>query len=43
MVFDTSKDRAPILGVLRRFVRQEEESESETGAGAAVAPLVDVG
>ena len=42
MVFDTSKDRAPILGVLRRFVRQEEESESETGAGAAVAPLVDV-
>ena len=48
MVFDTPRDRAPILGALRRFVRQEEEeeeeeeSENETGAGAPMPPLVDV-
>ena len=45
MVFDTARDRAPLLGALRRFVRQEEEeeeSENETAAGAAVPPLVDV-
>ena len=45
MVFDTARDRAPLLGALRRFVRQEEEEEeieNETAAGAAVPPLVDV-
>jgi hypothetical protein len=44
-VFDTPRDRAPLLGALRRFVRQDEEEEetgSETGADAAVARLVDV-
>ena len=42
-VFDTARDRAPLLGALRRFVRQEEEeSENETAAGAALPPLVDV-
>ncbi|KAH9955230.1 hypothetical protein BC827DRAFT_882947 [Russula dissimulans] len=47
-VFDTPKDRAPLLGVLRRFVRQEEGNvgEMETdGSDTAVASgdeLVDV-
>lgn len=43
-VFDTPRDRAPLLGALRRFVRlddDDDETESETGAGAE-ATLVDV-
>jgi pimeloyl-ACP methyl ester carboxylesterase len=38
-VFDTPRDRAPLLGALRRFVRQDEDEERET---AAVASLVDL-
>ena len=42
-VFDTPRDRAPLLGALRRFVRldDDDEIESETGADAE-ATLVDI-
>ena len=42
--FDTARDRAPLLGALRRFVRQDEEEEtgSLTGADAVAARLVEI-
>jgi hypothetical protein len=39
-VFDTPRDRAPLLGALRRFVRLDDDYD-EAGAGAAPT-IVDV-
>jgi len=40
-VFDTPRDRAPLLEALRRFVRLDDDYD-EAGAGAAQAILVDI-
>ena len=40
-VFDTPRDRAPLLGALRRFVRLDDDYD-EAGAGAAQTSLVDI-
>jgi hypothetical protein len=43
-VFDTPRDRAPLIRALRRFVRQDEEGEEtgRTGADTAAARLVEI-